>query len=451
MRKIFLLSLLSVLLLSCGNKAKKEVQLTDTKSIHPEWVYNGVIYEVNTRQYTPEGTFNAFAEHLPRLSELGVDILWFMPIQTIGEVERKGTLGSYYSIKDYTEVNSEFGTLDDFRNVVNLAHENGIKVILDWVANHTSRDHAWITDYPEWHKRDSLGNTIIMYDWTDIAALDYTQSDLRDAMIQEMMFWMRETDIDGFRCDVAYEVPTDFWERAKDSLITIKPDVFLLAEAEKPELNETVFDAYYVWEFHHKMNEVARGNANVDSLKLSLQKMNTQFSSHAIPMYFTSNHDENSWNGTEFERMGDAAKTFAVLTYALPGTPLIYSGQEVGFNRRLEFFEKDSIDWNDAGGFTDLYVSLNQLKKSNKALSSQEKQGEIMEIANDKPQQVWAFKRANNGNEVVFVFNFSKDAVKVTFDEAIPGVDFTVFPDSSAATSVNEMELKPWDYRIYYK
>ena len=451
MKKLFLLLFVTTILFSCGNNNKKQTETQTAVGIHPEWVYDATIYEVNTRQFTPEGTFNAFATHLPRLKELGVDILWFMPIQTIGEKDRKGTLGSYYSIRNYKEVNSEFGSLDDFRNVVKKAHDLGLKVILDWVPNHTSRDQAWTTEHPDWYRLDSLGNPIVMYDWTDIAPLYYEKPDMRSAMLDAMMFWIREADIDGFRCDVAYEVPTDFWKTAKDSLVTVKSDIFMLAEAEKPELNESAFDAFYAWDFHHKINMLAQGKENVDSLRLSLKRLNDNFSSNAIPMFFTSNHDENSWNGTEFERMGDAVKTFAVLTYMLPGTPLIYSGQEVGLNRRLAFFEKDSIDWMDKGGFTDLYKSLNTLKKKNKGLLSQERDGKMTEIANDKPESVFSFKRVNEGDEIVCVFNLSKDAVKVVFNEEIPGAGFAVFANAETVTSVKELELKPWEYKVFYK
>lgn len=442
MKKLFLLLVASTILFACGKP---------TLTVHPEWVYNATIYEVNTRQFTPEGTFNAFAAHLPRLKELGVGILWLMPVQPIGEKDRKGTLGSYYSIKNYTEVNSEFGSMDDLKSVVKQAHDLGLKVILDWVPNHTSRDHTWVTEHSDWYKRDSLGNPIIMYDWTDIAPLDYDKTEMRTAMIEAMMFWVRGADIDGFRCDVAYEVPTDFWKTAKDSLKRLKSDIFMLAEAEKPELNESVFDAYYAWDFHHKMNLVAQGKENVDSLRLSLKRMNDRFSPNAIPMYFTSNHDENSWNGTEFERMGEAAKTFAVLTYMLPGIPLIYSGQEVGLNRRLQFFEKDSISWMDNGGFTDLYTSLNAFKKANKALLSQEQDGKMTEIVNDNPASVFSFKRVNEGNEIVCVFNLSKESVKVAFNDEVPGAGFTAFPHAGTATSAKEMELTPWEYRIFAK
>lgn len=449
-KNLLLLTLL-VSMLACGDKKNGLDKSNSAIYANPEWVYNGVIYEVNTRQFTPEGTFNAFTAHLPRLKELGVDILWFMPIQSIGEKDRKGSLGSYYSIKNYTEVNKEFGTLQDFKNLVKEAHSMGFKVILDWVANHTSRDAVWDTEHPDWYLRDSLGNHVIKYDWTDIAELNYDKPELQQAMIQAMMFWLRETNIDGFRCDVANEVPTDFWVAASDSLKSVKPDIFLLAEAEEPALNESVFDAYYAWEFHHVMNKVAQGKSDVDSLRITLQKMDNRFASHAIPMYFTSNHDENSWSGTEFERMGPAAQSFAALAYMLPGIPMIYSGQEVGFNRRLQFFEKDSIDWSDANGFTKFYTNLNNLREHNPALLSQERDGSFSEINNDKKASVWSFKREKDNNHVMGVFNLSNNLINVAFDEEVPGKGYMNFPDSSSVKSVKQMELKPWEYKIFFK
>jgi glycosidase len=327
----------------------------------------------------------------------------------------------------------------------------GMKVILDWVANHTSRDALWVDAHPDWYVRDSLGELNVMYDWTDIAQLDYSKPEMREAMIASMKFWVREANIDGFRCDVAGELPTDFWVAARDSLTNLKADIFMLAEAEKPALNESLFDAYYAWDFHHRMNAVAQGKEGVDSLRRSLDRMMDRFSPGAIPMYFTSNHDENSWNGTEFERMGDAARSFAVLTYMLPGMPLIYSGQEAGLDHRLAFFEKDLIDWSDKHRFSDFYRELNSLRKTNKALLSQERDGEMVEISNDQPQAVWSFKRMNEGDEVVCLFNFSKDVVKVTLSEALPGEGYLSFPDSAAVAAVKEFELDPWEYRIYLK
>ena len=448
--KLLSLILVGLLAISCVNKPAQHEDAS-TKGTHPEWVYNATIYEVNTRQYTPEGTFNAFANHLPRLQELGVDILWFMPIQTIGEKDRKGSLGSYYSIKNYTEVNSEFGTLDDFKEVVETAQSMGMKVILDWVANHTSRDAVWVDEHPDWYVRDSLGDLNVMYDWTDIAQLDYTITEMRSEMIKSMMFWVEETGIDGFRCDVAGELPTDFWEVAKDSLLAINNDLFFLAEAEKPELNESAFDAYYAWDFHHKMNSVAQGKEPVDSLRASLNRMLNNFPNHAIPMYFTSNHDENSWNGTEFERMGDAVKTFAALTYVLPGMPLIYNGQEAGLNKRLEFFEKDLIDFSDNDDFTGFYKMLNSLKKQHPALQSQERDGNMSEISNNHPQKVWSFKRSKGESEVVAIFNLSRDSLDVTLEEDFKSVNYVSMHDSTDVEITGEVALQPWEYKILYR
>ena len=452
MRKISILLFAAFLLFACKSNETTEPVVT-VSGEHADWVYDATIYEVNVRQYTTEGTFSAFEQHIPRLQELGVDILWFMPIQTIGEVERKGTLGSYYSIQNYTEVNGEFGTLQDFKSVVDKAHASGMKVILDWVANHTSRDAVWLEN-EDWYVTDSDGKIVAPYDWSDVAKLNYNNEDMRDAMVQSMLWWVHETDIDGFRCDVANEVPTDFWLRVTDSLKAIKPDIFMLAEAEEPELNNKIFDAYYAWDFHHKMNIVAKGEGNVDSLRLSLNKMNSRFDDRAIPMYFTSNHDENSWNGTEFERMGDAAFTFAALTYVLPGMPLIYNGQEVGFNRRLEFFEKDNIDWTASSSehdFTNLYEQLNAFKKSNPALLTQEKDGEMVEIENNMSDKVWSFKRVKGENEVHCVFNFTDEDVFVSFDEAIAGEGFKEFPGETSSDVIESVKLKAWEYKLYYK
>ncbi|MDZ7741384.1 MAG: alpha-amylase family glycosyl hydrolase [Bacteroidota bacterium] len=328
---------------------------------YPEWSRDDVIYEVNIRQYTPEGTFKAFEEHLPRLKEMGVDILWLMPVHPIGEKNRKGSLGSYYSVKDYLAVNPEFGTKEDFRSLVGKAHELGMYVILDWVANHTAWDNVWVEEHPAWYVKDSSGNFISPFDWTDVIKLDYDNAGMRRAMKDALLYWVKEENIDGYRCDVAGEVPIDFWNEASAELYAVKP-VFMLAEAELPEHHEKAFNMSYAWEMHHVMNEVAKGNENANKIQEVLDKNMARFPQGAYRMYFTSNHDENSWNGTVYERMGDAAETFAALTYVLPGMPLIYSGQEAGLDKRLLFFEKDSISW-DEMKLLDFYTRLNEIKE----------------------------------------------------------------------------------------
>lgn len=445
MKPCLILFFTIIFLFACGNKQQQKTAHVDA---HVAWAYSAVIYEVNIRQFSPEGTFRAFARQLPRLKSLGVDILWFMPIQAIGEKDRKGSLGSYYSIKDYTQVNPEFGTLEDFKEVVAKAHDVGMKVILDWVANHTSRDAKWIDAHPEWYTKDSLGNIVAPYDWTDVADLNYDNADMRTAMIQDMLFWIREVDIDGFRCDVAGEVPVDFWETAVDSIKAVKSDIFMLAEAEKPELNSKAFDAFYAWDFHHKMNMVAQGKEPVDSLRASLKRIQNRFPKTAIPMFFTSNHDENSWNGTEFERMGDAAKSLAALSYILPGMPLIYNGQEVGFDKRLAFFEKDSIDWTDTAEFTAFYQHLNRLKASENVLFAPEKGGSFIEIGNDKSDKVWSFIRLKEGNAIACVFNLSNQPLLVTLDESISGKSVA---DNSVIEKQKRVELKAWGYWVCLK
>ncbi len=378
---------------------------------HPDWTYDAVVYEMNVRQYTPEGTFAAAAEHLPRLKELGVDIVWMMPIYPIGVKERKGTLGSYYAISDYCATNPEFGTLEDFDAFVAKAHELGLKVIIDWVANHTSPDALWITERPaDWYVRDEQGNTIVQYDWTDIAKLNYDNHDMRAEMEKCMRFWM-ERGIDGFRCDMACEMPFDFWKSVIPSIRKDYPQMYWLAEGEHVELHNGSFDASYAWELHHLLNAIARGEKGVAELKEYIAKDAANTPAEAFRLMFTSNHDENSWAGTEFERMGDAAKVMAVLTFTLPnGQPLIYTGQEMGWNKRFEFFEKDHIPAWEVNEYAEFYKSMTTLRHNNKALAAGERGGKI-EYIEDVPQGVFAFKRAVEGNTVTVYANLTKEAV----------------------------------------
>ena len=386
----------------------------------PERAKDMVIYEVNIRQYTPEGTFNAFTEHLPRLQDLGVDILWIMPIQPIGEEKRKGGLGSYYSIQDYVDVNPEFGSLADFKNLVNKAHERGMMVILDWVANHTAWDHAWIQK-EGYHTKDSLGNIVApVKDWSDVADLNYDNIDMQNEMIDALRFWVREADIDGYRCDVAGFVPMEFWDRAKDSL-NVDKDLFMLAEWDEPKMH-SAFHMTYGWGMHYQMNELAKGKKTVDSL-ISFAKSDLErYGEKAFRMNFTTNHDENSWNGTVFERFGDGHKANAVLAFTIQGMPLIYSGQEAGLDQRLAFFEKDSIDWSDVK-FQDFYKKLVKLKKENAALFNGEYGGqpEFLSSGNDR---VIAFRRSKGDNEVTVLINLSEEEQKVELSEPLDFEDY---------------------------
>lgn len=418
---------------------------------HPEWSKNANIYEVNVRQYTPEGTFRAFAEHLPRLKNMGVDILWLMPIHPIGEINRKGTLGSYYSVKDYKGVNPEFGDMEDFKDLVKQVHDHDMKIILDWVANHTSWDHDWIKEHPEWYTKDSLGSLVSPFDWSDVVDLNYDEPGLREAMTDALEFWVREANIDGYRCDVAGMVPTEFWEDARKRLDAIKP-VFMLAEAEEPEHHIRAFDMSYAWELHHLMNQVAKGKAPADTMQVYYKKQDTLYPANAYRMLFTSNHDENSWNGTEFERMGEGAKTFAVLTATLPGMPMIYSGQESAFDERLEFFEKDTIDWGNYE-YEDFYRTLLQLKHENQALWNGEYGGKMTVLKTGKPRSVFAFARDKGEQAVITVTNLSPEKQDVEIRvKRFTGTYLDLFSGSSIELGSSfKITLAPWEYRVFVK
>ena len=375
-----------------------------TTGKHPKWTYGTVVYEVNIRQFSPEGTFKGVEAQLPRLKELGVDILWLMPMYEIGEVERKGSLGSYYAISDYTKVNPEFGTMQDFEDLLAAAHKAGFKLILDWVANQTAPDHVWMTGKPaDFYERDSLGNAIWEYDWTDTRSLNYENTAVWDAQDECMRFWL-EKGVDGFRCDAAAEMPVNFWKGILPGIRRDYPDIYLLAEAENPELAE-LFDATYAWKLHHLMNDIAQGTRMAQDLRDYIEEDDLWMGTDGFRLMFTSNHDENSWAGSEFERMGDAAKVMEVLCFTLPkGQPLVYTGQEVGITRRLEFFEKDPVtDWSP-NEYTAFIKELVALRHAHPCLAAGEK-GAPAELIPDVPAEVLAFRRSLRGDSVTVYAN----------------------------------------------
>lgn len=453
-----------ITLLSCKKETEKPVETNQLEiaAVTPELSENAVIYEANIRQYSPEGTFAAFTKDIPKLKKLGIKILWIMPIHEIGiknrkakgdlsidaiadTVQKKKYLGSPYSIKDYRSINSNYGTKEDFQKLVKTAHENGIYVILDWVANHTSWDHAWVAQHPDYYTHDKNGKMIAPFDWTDVAELDYNNKNLRKAMLDDMKYWLTEFNIDGFRCDVAAEVPTDFWDNTTTELNKIKP-VFMLMEAEKPELMQKAFDMQYAWAMHHVMNEIAKGEKNVKSFDDLLKKNDSVYQKDDIYMNFTSNHDENSWNGTEYERMGDAAETFAALTFALPGMPLVYNGQEYDLNKRLKFFEKDTIP-HTAGKMMPIYEKLGKLKSENPALHGGKNPASYKRIATSDDKSILAFEREKNGKKIIFIANLSKTPKQFTVP--IEG-EFTDYMSGQKRTVIKnqKQDFKPWQYLL---
>lgn len=446
---IFSILIVGLLLItSCIESSEVATEDNTTVANPKDWSKNATIYEVNIRQYTPEGTINAFVKYLPQLDSMGVDILWLMPIFPIGEENRKGSVGSGYSIKDYRAVNPDLGTLEDMRNLVSKAHELGMYVILDWVANHTAWDNPLTKTNPAWYYKDSLGRfTPPVPDWADVIQLNYESKELREYMINSFKYWVTEADVDGFRCDVAMMVPTDFWEEARMELDSLKP-VFMLAEADQPDHLLKAFDMHYGWELHHIMNEIAQGKMEIENLDTYFHTYDSLYQADDIRMNFTSNHDENSWNGTVKERMGDAAEMMAVFTYMVPGMPLIYSGQEAGLDKRLSFFEKDLIDWIDSDWRT-LYTQLNSLKKANKALWNGIYGGKLIRIDTDS-ETIFSFSREIDGNKVVAIFNMSAETQSASIISGLASETLTNYFTNEKFT-IEEgagFSLGPWEYLV---
>jgi cyclomaltodextrinase len=457
----FKMTLLSLMFVGCTKYEKfteekydsryKPVEYVEVK--HPEWSKNATIYEVNIRQFTPEGTFKAFESHLPRLKSMGVDIIWLMPINPIGVKKRKGTLGSYYSIKDYYGVNPEFGTKDDLKALVKKIHSMGMHVIVDWVANHSSWDNALAKDHPDWYSKTPEGHfqPTPWYDWDDVIDFDFNNAKLRKYMTDALKYWVKETDIDGYRCDVAGFIPVDFWENAREELDAIKP-VFMLGEWESRDLHAKAFDMTYSWSLWDKMHAAAKDNKGIGGLVEYMAHDVSTFPRNAYRMTFTENHDKNSWEGNQFSNFGDALEASMVLACTVNGMPLVYSGQEAGLDRSLKFFDKDAIAWKEHP-FAGIYKKLFDLKHQNQALWNGGYGGEMIRIFSDKQDQVISFSREKNGDRVIDIINYSGKPVTVklnskyqkgNYKELFTNTDYEIKGD-------DVVTLDPWKYLILVK
>jgi alpha-amylase len=473
MKKIISLFLFAfIVFYSCKNKQKVEEKSTslvaEIAPVSPEMMENAIIYEANIRQYSPEGTFNAFAKDISVLKELGVKIIWVMPINPISKIKRKTTggefasdiedeeerkryLGSYYSVSDYKAINPEFGTLEDFKYLVNKAHENGIYVIVDWVPNHTGWDHPWITAHPDYYTQNEEGviidpinpDTGESWGWTDTADLNYDNMNMRKEMISDLTYWLKVANIDGYRMDVAHKVPVDFFETVTAELKKIKP-VFMLAEAEQPDLLINAFDMHYGWEAHHIFNKISKGEMTVKDFDVYMVKIDSTLQDDDINMNFVTNHDENSWNGTLKERMPNNKNIFTALTYTMPGMPLIYSGQEYDLNHRLKFFEKDSIP-KIKGNYFEMLKRLGVLKNTNPALNGG-KVAASYERIDTKNDHVLIFKRSKGENKVIFIGNFSNKTQTIKGINQGKVLDYIA--NKNTEFNNEDLVLEPWGYKI---
>lgn len=440
----------SFFLFACNNTGQvPSTTSTDTATIdgHPAWIEQGNIYEVNVRQYTPEGTFKAFEKNLDRLKDMGVQTLWFMPINPISVKDRKGKLGSYYAVSSYTSINPEFGTMDDWKALVKDAHEKGFKVIVDWVPNHTGADHPWTTTHPDFYVLDSVTHQPVSpFDWTDVRKLNYKNPQLVDSMIASMKFWINESDIDGFRCDVATDVPKEFWSKCISELRKMK-NIFMLAESNAAWMHEAGFDATYTWDAFNMMKQIAKGERPAFGIDSVLWKVDSTYPKNAIRMYFTSNHDENSWNKADYGTMPGASHApFAVLTQTIErSVPLIYSGQEEPFLDSISFFYKDTITFSkfSRAGF---YKTLLNLRKNNPALAAN---ASFKKLATNNDAALYAFEREKDGNKVLVILNLSKQAQQLSWKTQPSEKEWNnVFAGNKEPVDKG-FGIEPWGYAVY--
>lgn len=413
-----------------------------------------MLYEMNIRQLSAEGSFEAAARYLPALRALGVDAVWLMPPYPIGREGRKGSLGSYYSVQDYCAVNPEFGTMEEFDALVAEAHRLGMKVLLDWVANHTARDARWLREKPyDWYERDAQGAAAVPWDWSDTAKLNYANHEVWQGEIEAMRYWVEHHAIDGFRCDMAMLVPIEFWQEVVVALQAVKPDIFMLAEAEELNLFDRAFDACYGWEIHHLLCDIAQGKCRVDALRHYLWADRERYPQHALRLMFTSNHDENSWSGSEFQRLGDAVEIMAALTFVLPqGLPLIYTGQEFGYDHSFEFFDRDPLPSLEPNRWGEFYRRLTSLKHHCSALDSGAEGGSFVEIRNNAEDCLLTFVREKGTSRVVCIMNVSPWAIHTdyhtgiyagTYRDAMTGEEFHL------AEHVKR-DMAPWSFTIAF-
>ncbi|MBS1533977.1 MAG: alpha-glucosidase C-terminal domain-containing protein [Bacteroidetes bacterium] len=452
MKKFLLLLSVALAFISCKKtestnpyEPKEYVELK-----HPDWSKNATIYEVNVRQYTPEGTFKAFESHLPRLKKMGVNIIWLMPIHPIGIEKRKGSLGSYYSVKDYYGVNPEFGSKADFKHLVDQIHKMGMHIIVDWVANHSSWDNQLAKDHPDWYTKTEEGQfqPTPWYDWDDVIDFDYDQPGIREYMTQALVYWVKDFDIDGYRCDTAGFIPTDFWDNARAEMDAVKP-VFMLAEWESRDMHKKAFDMTYSWTLFDKMTAVTRDHKPLGGLIEYMAHDVSTFPRDGYRMTFTDNHDMNSWNHNMVYNFGDGLKASMVLCGTINGMPLVYGGQEAGLNRSLKFFDKDLIEWKSLP-YEGLITQIFDLKHQNKALWNGKDGGVMVRIYNDKPEQVLSFSRKKDNNQVITIINYSAEPAEVTLKSAHQKGSYREwFSEQNIELNGNDkLSLQPWQYLV---
>jgi glycosidase len=420
----------------------------------PAWAERTNIYEVNTRQYTPEGTFEAFRAHLPRLRDMGVETLWFMPVTPISVKGRKGSLGSYYACSSYRAINPEFGSMENFRQLVQEAQGMGMRVLIDWVANHTGQDHEWTALNPDFYLKNEAGQFYDAHGWDDVIDLNYQNPEMRLAMIDSMAWWIRETGIDGFRCDMAMLTPVDFWIQARTALEPIRK-LFWLAELDPLDNPDymAVFDAAYSWTWMHETRKFIQDPAarNLHPLHECMFRYGQLWRPDARPAWFTSNHDENSWNGTEYDKYGVMAPSLAVFSCTWPGVPLLYSGQELPNYKRLEFFDRDPIQWDHEPQLHRFYQILFRLRQVHPAMHNAQQHPNDLLLEHNQTSHVLAFQRCSESAAILVFLNWSDYAWDLDIRSiAHPGGYQEIFTETQMVFGASaSICVEPWGYQVW--
>lgn len=419
----------------------------------PDWLRGAVVYEIFPRNFSKEGDFNGITGRLDELNNLGVNILWLMPVHPIGEKNKKGSIGSPYAVRDFRALNPDYGTSDDFKRLIDEAHQRGMKVILDMIAGHTSWDSV-LMEHPEFYRKDEKG-TIIPPNpgWTDVAGLDYESEELRRYMIDMLKYWVRDFGIDGFRCDVAFTVPMDFWETARDELEAINPEVIMFADANAaPELLSKAFDIDNSWPLFYALNRVMSGVSPADLLSKSWANTKRQFPEQALHLRFSDNHQETR-AVTRFGLQGALAAQVLMLT--LDGVPLFYNGMEVGDATESAdpaLFEKMPVFWDASGRppLRSIYRDLIKLRKEHPAFHNDN----VIWLENTSPAEVVSIMRQDENDTFVILVNLSSRSVtgSVELPEA-DGFETVSIDDLQDLTDIPlpGFRLGGFEWRIYHR
>ncbi|MDD5766175.1 MAG: alpha-amylase family glycosyl hydrolase [Candidatus Marinimicrobia bacterium] len=418
----------------------------------PEWVKDAVIYELYVRTYSSEGTFDAVTTDIPRLQKLGISCIWLMPIFPVGETNRKGTLGSPYAIRNFTAVNPEFGTESDFGELIQAAHQAGIRVILDIACNHSAWDNPWLSEHPDWYTQDSSGEIISPNeDWTDVADLNYDNDGLRKAMIEALESWVKNFNIDGYRMDVAEMVPNDFWEEALPRLQKIKPDILMLAEGDQPGLHSSAFHLTYAWNTRHILHKILVTGSLATDLFKDLEKEYYRYPKNSVRMRFTENHDEPR-SAAFFGKQ--QARVAAAIVFTLPGVPMIYNGQEIGESIVPSLFEKSGINWRRGDSATEnLFSDLIALRRSSISL----RRGSFSPLINSLPEKIVSFMRFTEAETMLIVVNMSPEieSCKISLKDIYgkstgKNLELKIgHPEFSMKNDTLSVRLKPGDFGIF--